>query len=90
MTTAKHRALDILRDERTANTFAPELGRLLSEGVTFSTYHIEAAIAATHAHAKNIGETNWGVIVLLYDRLMQIAPSPVVSIESSRRRAWTL
>jgi RNA polymerase sigma-70 factor (ECF subfamily) len=29
MTTAKHRALDVLRRERTASTFAPELGRLL-------------------------------------------------------------
>src|ERR1700688_4552050 len=30
MTTAKHRALDVLRRERTARTFAPELGRLLT------------------------------------------------------------
>src|SRR5271154_4225746 len=29
MTTAKNRALDILRRERTAQTFAPELSRLL-------------------------------------------------------------
>jgi predicted RNA polymerase sigma factor len=29
MATAKHRALDLLRRERTARTFAPELGRLL-------------------------------------------------------------
>lgn len=29
MTTARHRAIDILRRERTAGTFAPELGRLL-------------------------------------------------------------
>jgi len=29
MTAAKHRALDVLRRERTARTFAPELGRLL-------------------------------------------------------------
>jgi RNA polymerase sigma factor (sigma-70 family) len=29
MTTAKNRALDVLRRERTARTFAPELGRLL-------------------------------------------------------------
>lgn len=51
-----------------------------SEGATFSTYHIEAAIAAAHAHAKHINDTNWGVIVLMYDRLIQIAPSPVVSL----------
>src|ERR1700692_3123285 len=29
MATAKNRALDVLRRERTARTFAPELGRLL-------------------------------------------------------------
>jgi RNA polymerase sigma-70 factor (ECF subfamily) len=29
MATAKHRAIDVLRRERTARTFAPELGRLL-------------------------------------------------------------
>src|SRR5215813_8022614 len=32
MATAKNRALDVLRRERTARTFAPELGRLLEEG----------------------------------------------------------
>src|SRR6478736_651993 len=29
MATAKHRAIDVLRRERTARTFAPEIGRLL-------------------------------------------------------------
>src|SRR4029450_7078286 len=29
MATAKHRAIDVLRRERTARTFAPEFGRLL-------------------------------------------------------------
>src|SRR6059036_4299361 len=29
MTTAKNRAIDVLRRERTARTFAPELGRLI-------------------------------------------------------------
>src|ERR1700757_5076742 len=29
MATARHRAIDVLRRERTARTFAPELGRLL-------------------------------------------------------------
>ena len=31
MTAAKHRALDVLRRERTARTFAPELGRLVED-----------------------------------------------------------
>jgi RNA polymerase sigma-70 factor (ECF subfamily) len=36
MATAKHRALDVLRRERTALTFAPELGRLLESEWTLA------------------------------------------------------
>src|SRR5271157_5998944 len=36
MATAKNRALDVLRRERTARTFAPELGRLLESEWTFA------------------------------------------------------
>ena len=51
-----------------------------SVGEVFSTFHIEAAIAATHSQATSIAATNWGVIVLMYDRLLSIAPSPVVTL----------
>jgi len=36
MTTARNRALDILRRQRTANTFAPELGRMLDSEWTLA------------------------------------------------------
>jgi RNA polymerase sigma-70 factor (ECF subfamily) len=36
LATAKHRALDVLRRERTARTFAPELGRLLDSEWTLA------------------------------------------------------
>src|SRR5215468_4016658 len=36
MTAAKNRALDVLRRERTARTFAPEMGRLLETEWTLS------------------------------------------------------
>ena len=36
MATAKHRAIDVLRRERTARTFAPELGRLIESEWTLS------------------------------------------------------
>ena len=36
MATAKHRAIDVLRRERTARTFAPEIGRLLETESTLS------------------------------------------------------
>jgi RNA polymerase sigma factor (sigma-70 family) len=49
-------------------------------GVTVTSYHIEAAIAAVHASARSVEETDWAAIVSLYDRLMEIAPSPVVAL----------
>jgi RNA polymerase sigma factor (sigma-70 family) len=49
-------------------------------GTEVTAYHIEAAIASTHASAPTMDETNWTLIVSLYDRLMTIAPSPVVAL----------
>ena len=49
-------------------------------GDVVSAYHVEAAIASVHATAHNIDETNWNTIVGLYDRLMLIAPSPIVAL----------
>ena len=45
-----------------------------------SPYHIEAAIATEHAAAASVAETNGDAIVALYDRLMVLAPSPVVAL----------
>jgi len=65
-------------------------GRLVNEGLTLlqqsaagselSEYHIEAGIAAMHAAARTLADTDWRVIVSLYDRLMAMAPSPVVAL----------
>ena len=49
-------------------------------GSVISAYHVEAAIAAVHATARSVDETNWTEIVNLYDRLMAIAPSPIVAL----------
>jgi RNA polymerase sigma factor (sigma-70 family) len=49
-------------------------------GAVVSAFHIEGAIAAVHATARSVDETNWNQIVELYDRLMAIAPSPVVAL----------
>ena len=51
-----------------------------AEGPVVSAFHVEAAIAAVHATACSVGETNWAAIVDLYDRLMAIAPSPIVAL----------
>jgi RNA polymerase sigma-70 factor (ECF subfamily) len=41
-------------------------------------YQLQAAIAAVHATAPSAGETDWGAIVLLYDRLLGLAPTYVI------------
>jgi RNA polymerase sigma factor (sigma-70 family) len=41
-------------------------------------YQVQAAIAALHAAAPSYEETDWRQIRLLYSRLQQLAPSPVV------------
>jgi RNA polymerase sigma-70 factor (ECF subfamily) len=51
-----------------------------AEGSLVSAYHVEAAIAAAHATAASMELTDWTAIVALYDRLMTIAPSPVVAL----------
>ena len=51
-----------------------------ASGDVISAFHVEAAIAAVHATAQSIDETDWNTIVGLYDRLMTIAPSPIVAL----------
>src|SRR4051812_739160 len=51
-----------------------------ASGTAVSTYHLEAAIAAAHATASGIDETDWDAVVELYDRLMRLAPTPVVAL----------
>jgi RNA polymerase sigma-70 factor (ECF subfamily) len=41
-------------------------------------YQLQAAVAAAHARAPTAAATDWREIVVLYDRLSQIAPTPVV------------
>ncbi len=43
-------------------------------------YQIEAAIAALHAEAERPESTDWPQIVLLYDTLLRLQPSPVVAL----------
>lgn len=49
-------------------------------GTQISAYHVQAAIAATHASAEHPGEVDWIAILGLYDQLMEISPSPVVAL----------
>jgi RNA polymerase sigma factor (sigma-70 family) len=43
-------------------------------------YGLQAAIAAAHASAPSVEATDWDRIVLLYEALGRVAPSPVVEL----------
>jgi RNA polymerase sigma-70 factor, ECF subfamily len=43
-------------------------------------YQLQAAIAAVHSDAASTEETDWRQILALYDRLLELAPTPVVAL----------
>ncbi|MGW8488017.1 RNA polymerase sigma factor [Streptomyces sp. NPDC055886] len=43
-------------------------------------YGVQAAIAALHDEAADVGSTDWAQIVALYDVLLTLTPSPVVEV----------
>jgi RNA polymerase sigma-70 factor (ECF subfamily) len=43
-------------------------------------YAVQAAIAGLHCQARRPEDTDWSQIVLLYDRLEELQPSPIVSL----------
>jgi len=43
-------------------------------------FALQAAIAAVHAEAASYAETDWPQLLVLYDRLLNIWPSPVVEL----------
>lgn len=43
-------------------------------------YHLEAAIAARHCTAGTFAETDWSSICNLYDRLLEVAPTPMTKL----------
>jgi RNA polymerase sigma factor (sigma-70 family) len=54
------------------------LGRASARGL--GPYGLQAAIAAVHASAPSVEETDWDRIVVLYEALGRVAPSPVVEL----------
>jgi RNA polymerase sigma-70 factor (ECF subfamily) len=46
----------------------------------FGPYTLQAAIAAVHAHARDVAAPDWAEIVGLYDILLRAEPSPVVEL----------
>jgi RNA polymerase sigma factor (sigma-70 family) len=64
-------------DRRLADEAAAHLDRAIALRRP-GPYQVQAAIAALHAEAPSYEETDWRQIRLLYSRLQQLAPSPVV------------
>jgi RNA polymerase sigma-70 factor (ECF subfamily) len=50
-------------------------------------YQVQAAIAAVHADAATVEDTDWTSIVALYDQLLAVAPSDVVRLNRAVARA---
>jgi RNA polymerase sigma factor (sigma-70 family) len=60
-----------------------EAGRLLARAARRQRpgpYQLQAAIVACHAEAERWQDTDWEQIVLLYDMLLHLAPSPVTRL----------
>jgi RNA polymerase sigma-70 factor (ECF subfamily) len=55
------------------------LGRSAA-GEDLSEYHLQAGIAACHSLAADDAATDWPRILSLYDRLMEVHPSPVIAL----------
>ncbi|OJX73345.1 DUF6596 domain-containing protein [Leifsonia sp. 71-9] len=56
------------------------LATAAAAGRGLGSYGLQAAIAECHAVAPSVAETDWGRIVLLYEALGRLAPSPVVDL----------
>jgi RNA polymerase sigma factor (sigma-70 family) len=53
---------------------------LSASGPELTEYHVEAAIAWAHTSAHRAADTDWQMIISLYDKLMALRPSPVVAL----------
>lgn len=49
-------------------------------GDRLSTYHVEAAIASIHSAAPSYADTDWPAVLREYDRLVQLADTPIVRL----------
>lgn len=56
------------------------LERVEALGRPLGPYALQAAIAACHARASSVAETDWPRIVALYDALVELTGSPVVEL----------
>ena len=66
-------------DERLISIGFQHFDRSMS-GDDVSEYHVQAAIAATHARAPDPESVDWPVILHLYDQLHALTRSPIVAL----------
>jgi RNA polymerase sigma-70 factor (ECF subfamily) len=69
-----------------------EATALLDRALAFrrpGPYQVQAAIAALHAEAPGYEHTDWRQIRLLYDRLQELTPSPVVLLNRAVATRYT-
>jgi RNA polymerase sigma factor (sigma-70 family) len=69
-----------------------EATRLLDQALTMRAsgpYQVQAAIAALHAEAPGYEQTDWRQIRMLYDRLQELTPSPVVLLNRAVATRYT-
>ncbi|MDH2428005.1 sigma-70 family RNA polymerase sigma factor [Sphaerisporangium sp. TRM90804] len=53
-------------------------------------YQLQAAIAACHAEAESFQSTDWAQILVLYDMLLHVAPSPVARLHRAVALSYTM
>jgi RNA polymerase sigma-70 factor (ECF subfamily) len=51
-----------------------------AEGDEITPYHVQAALASVHAQAKDDASTDWPSVLSLYDQLLALSPSPIVTL----------
>jgi RNA polymerase sigma factor (sigma-70 family) len=56
------------------------LAQAAAAGRGLGAYGLQAAIAECHAVAPSVAETDWQRIVILYEALEQLTPSPVIEL----------
>jgi predicted RNA polymerase sigma factor len=56
------------------------LDRARSAGGALGPYALQASIAACHAVARTVEETDWARIAALYEALAELTPSPVIEL----------
>ncbi|MCA4131576.1 RNA polymerase sigma factor [Arthrobacter sp. M4] len=56
------------------------LARAVASGRGLGAYGLQASIAECHAVAPSVEETDWPKIVVLYEALGRLAPSPIIEL----------